>query len=113
MNGSSTSPQMPTTAEYRARSPGSETALRSSRYPRKRKNMKSVRVSRASQVHQVPQIGLAQIGPVGSSTHENAVPTSAEASPHRSNRSSLRSRYRMPVIPTSPMASMADDAAGT
>src|SRR5260370_39540694 len=63
MNGTRTMPQIPSTAENRARLPGSTIAPRSSRHPtyKRKRNRLSVRL--ASHVHQVPHIGLAQLGP--------------------------------------------------
>src|SRR5947208_6266933 len=88
MKGTRHSPQIPSTAAYRARSAGSRTAPRTSRYPTYRKKRNRVDVSRASQVHHVPQIGFPQMGPVVSTMVANTVPTSADASANRSNRGS-------------------------
>src|SRR5579883_325296 len=54
-----------------------------------------VEVRRASHAHQTPHAGCAQIGPVSSTTVQNAIPVSAEATASQSHFDSRFSRYPM------------------
>src|SRR2546423_14005737 len=58
VNGTRHKPQIPSTAEERARTPGPSTTPPSSRYPILRKKRNRVQVSPASPGHQVAQIGV-------------------------------------------------------
>src|SRR5260370_41499566 len=77
---------------------GFDTIVRKIRYERYSSHSTSVDVRRASHAQYTPHAGLAQIGPVRSTTVQNASPTSAADTPSQSHFASrLNRKPKLPI----------------